>query len=247
MLILPMKIDKIILNIWNKFPKLRNIIRNFLSVSANIIIGIGRFVGNVYTTLFGVLGTSWYDHRYDVLRGVENFHWMERAFFTLDKLRVDDSILDIGCGDGLFDGVFYSDVAKEIVAIDKDKKAIKHANNLYKKKNISFQKKDITKWKIPHKSFDVITLYAVIEHFAPKVGVSVLKNIKNGLKDKGKFIGSTPIFNSDKTNISNWEHENEFTSVNDLNNFLSKVFTKVKLKKSIWSNKRTDCYFECSN
>ncbi|AKM83698.1 hypothetical protein A2422_02370 [Candidatus Woesebacteria bacterium RIFOXYC1_FULL_31_51] len=236
-----------IFKFWNKHPNLRGLIKKSISVLAVVNIEFGKIIGKTYTLLFSVLGTSWYDHRYDYLRGVENFFWLERAFYTLDRINNNDSLLDIGCGDGLFDGVFYTNKAKKILAIDKDRNAIVHANKLYRKDNILFQKKDITRWKIPSNYFEIVTLYAVIEHFPPEVGIQVLKNIKNGLKKNGMLLGSTPIFNHDKKDISNWEHKNEFISEIELKKFLKEVFNNVKLKKTTWNKQRSDCYFECSN
>src|SRR3989339_454067 len=188
-----------IFKFWNKHPNLRGLIKKSISVLAVVNIEFGKIIGKTYTLLFSVLGTSWYDHRYDYLRGVENFFWLERAFYTLDR-----------------------------------------------KNNILFQKKDITRWKIPSNYFEIVTLYAVIEHFPPEVGIQVLKNIKNGLKKNGMLLGSTPIFNHDKKDISNWEHKNEFISEIELKKFLKEVFNNVKLKKTTWNKQRSDCYFECS-
>lgn len=237
--------EEAIVHFWNIHPNLRFIVKRALLWSAKINMNFGRKVGKVYTLLFSVLGTSWYDHRFDYLRGIENYHWLERPFNTLNRMNEKDVLLDIGCGDGLYDGVFYSKKASKIMAIDKDKEAIKHARKHYSRKNVNFAVEDVFEFKFKENYFDLVTLYAVIEHFSESDGLIILKKIKKSLKKGGVLLGSTPIFPKNKKSLSNWEHENEFTSVKELNKFLSRVFKKIVLKKSIWGKKRTDYYFEC--
>lgn len=239
-----MKIETIVYkNIWNKFPSLRPQIRRTLNFIANLSIRINRTIGNTYTTLFNAWGGSWFDHRYDYLRGMENYHWMERAFLALEEIKSGNIVLNIGCGDGSFDGLYYADKAKSVLAIDKDPAAISHAKKYYKRSSVSFVKWDVTKKSLPRVKFDVIFMFAVIEHFSKIEGVRVLENIKKSLKPEGIFFGSTPIFKI--LGKSNWEHQNEFTSKNDLKKFLSKVFNKVTIKERGWADGRRECYFEC--
>jgi len=220
-------------------------IRCILGFFADILVFLNKRLGLIYTFLFGIVGTSWYDHRFDYLRGVENYFWLERAFYTLNKITSDSILLDLGCGDGVYSGVFYSSKAKRIVAVDKDKSAIEHAQKYYGKKNVNFICKDIEKWDFPEIKFDLILMFAVIEHFEASKGLVVLEKIGRSLKKGGVFFGSTPIFTK-KGKISNFEHQNEFISEESLKAFLLKRFNKVKIYNSNWPN-RNECYFECQN
>lgn len=222
----------------------KNYIRTLLGLFADFVIKINRYLGSIYTSHFSYLGTSWYDHRYDYLRGTENFHWMERAFWVLPMISDGNAVLDLGCGDGIFSGVFYSSKAKEVIAVDKDITAINHARTYYSRKNVSYIKQDVRKLSFGNKKFDLILMFAVIEHFTPDDGVKVLTQIGHLLKTGGIFFGSTPIFSKDKKAISNFEHQNEFTSSKDLYRFLKKSFKLVKIFHSTWRF-RDECYFRC--
>jgi 2-polyprenyl-3-methyl-5-hydroxy-6-metoxy-1,4-benzoquinol methylase len=229
--------------IFNKFSFLKVVCLYVFDKFANISICVSKGVGNLYTLFFNYLGTSWYDHRYDQLRGVRNYHWTERAFFVLPKISEKDYILDIGCGDGIYSGEFYSGKAKKILAIDKNKSAIEHAIKHYGKQNVKFMKKNVLKWRIPVNKFNSVIMFSVIEHFTKSEGFLVLRKVKKSLKPGGSFFGSTPLI--DKVGQSNWEHKNEFTSEIQLRYFLKKVFNEVKISKSLWSRERPECYFEC--
>jgi len=237
------KKERMLFEVWNHliFPGL--IIRSILDIFARVWISFGKILGYTYTKLFGLVGTSWYDHRFDYLRGMDNFHWLERGFFALERIKTRDDVLDLGCGDGIFSGVFYSSKAKRVLAIDIDQKAIAHAQKYYGRKNVRFIKADIKNMQLPSNKFDTIFMFAVLEHFSPEDGIKVLKNIKKSLKKNGIFFGSTPIFSHTKFK-ANFEHKNEFGSVQELEEFLKTVFKNVRVFQSHWPQ-RNECYFEC--
>lgn len=236
-------VKKILFIIFSRFTFLRNLVRGVLDVFAKISVQTSKWVGNVYTLLFDYLGTSWYDHRYDYLRGIQNYHWLERVFFVLPKISKNDSVLDVGSGDGIFSGLFYSDKAKDVLAVDMDQNAVDVAKRRYKKDNVKFLRKNVSTWEIPKNRFDIVIMFSVIEHLTADNGQRVLKNIQKSLKKNGIFYGSTPIVN--KLGVSNWEHKNEFTSQEQLKIFLENVFDKVKISSSSWNNERPEGYFEC--
>lgn len=229
--------------IFRAFPFLGHLCRYLLDILANILIYVSNKVGRLYTFLFSFLGTSWFDHRYDYLMGINNYHWLERAFWVLPKIYKGDTVLDIGSGDGIFTGIFYSDKAKSVLAIDINKDAVSQSKKYYSKSNVIFLKKDLLKWNIPVKKYDVVILFSVIEHFTAKDGQAILSKIKKSLKSEGVLFGSTPIFS--ELGVSNWEHKNEFTSNGQLKLFLKQVFSNVKMSESMWTKKRPECYFEC--
>lgn len=237
--------DRQIYNFWTRHPNLRGVIKFLLFRSADINISTGKFIGRVYTILFGRLGVFWFDHRFDHLRGINNFHWLERAFYTLERVKKGSNLLDVGFGDGVYDGVFYSQFAETIVAIDKDKRAVNHAKKYYNRENVLFFQKDVTRWNPKQNSFNIVTMFAVIEHFTKNDGIKIMRKLKASLTENGILLGSTPIFTGKNGAITNEEHKNEFLSEDALRSFLRKVFRKVIIKKSIWDDERTDYYFEC--
>lgn len=235
--------SKFVLFVWDHFPSSRKIIKKLFYSVADNIYSLGKKIGQIYNDLFSRMGTSWYDHRFDYLKGMQNYYWMERAFLILDKIKKEDAILDIGCGDGSFDGLYYANKARSIVAIDKDSTAILHAKKHYKRSNVNFFKWDITKKDLPGQKYNIILMFAVIEHLTKSEGIVLLKNIKKSLKPGGIFFGSTPILKI--KGKSNWEHQNEFASIKHLKNFLLKEFNVVKIKERGWTEDRRECYFEC--
>jgi len=215
-----------------------------INIIANFLIRISKFVANQYKTVWPYLNTSWFDHRFDYLRGMENYFWYERVIFANQRIKLNSEVLDIGCGDGVYSGLFYSRKAKNIDAIDIDKNAIKHAKKNYFRKNVNFYNSNIQDWLKHQNKYDIILMFAVIEHFSFKNGILVLKKISSSLKKGGIFFGSTPIFK--KKGDHNFEHKNEFASQRELYRFLNKVFSKVDLFISEWPDGRKECYFECS-
>ncbi|MCJ7805531.1 class I SAM-dependent methyltransferase [Patescibacteria group bacterium] len=215
-----------------------------LSRSADLLIRFSRLIGRFYTSIWSLQGISWFDHRFDYLRGIDNIFWLERAFFVNRVIKKNSSVLDIGCGDGIFSGLFYSAVAKEVLAIDLDSRAISHAKRYYNRSNVTFINRNILKWEPKDKKFDLILLFAVIEHFSKRDGLLLLEKIRKMMKPDGLLMGSTPVF-SDK-GYHNMEHKNEFSSVKDLNKFLGIKFKRVKTYTSNWPG-RLECYFECRN
>ena len=185
--------NKFILFFWDYFPPSRNLIRKCLYSTADTINNLGERVGQMYNDLFSRIGTSWYDHSFDHLRGISNYHWMERVFFTLDKIKKEDEVLDIGCGDGSFDSLFYADKARSIVAIDKDPKAISYAKKHYQRSNVKYITCDITKMKNTNNRYDIILMFAVIE--PAKVAFPVVcDNTKaSALAPTSNLISSNPV------------------------------------------------------
>lgn len=236
-------VKKVIAFIFDKTPFLRAFVKFILDELAAFAIYISHKIGTLYTALFGFLGTSWFDHKYDYLKGIRNYYWLERAFFTLPKISKDSSVLDIGCGDGIYSGIFYSSKAKNVLGVDINLDAIIKARQNYKNENVKFQKKDVLTWDIPSNSYNLVTMFAVIEHFTEDQGLMVIKKIKKSLKKNGVFYGSTPILK--QHGIANWEHKNEFESGEILESFLRKVFRKVTITESTWNKERSECYFEC--
>lgn len=236
-------IKKILSIIFNRFSFLRVFVRGVLDLLAKVSIQTSKWVGNIYTILFDFLGTSWYDHRFDYLRGINNYHWLERVFFVLPKISENDSVLDIGCGDGIYSGVFYSEKAKSVLAIDTNQDSITSAKKHYKRNNVRFLKKNLVTWDVPVNKYDVVVMFSVIEHLTARDGQKVLPKIKKSLKKGGVFFGSTPIVQV--LGVSNWEHQNEFTSSTEVKTFLMKVFKDVKITESLWNKDRPECYFEC--
>jgi len=103
-------------------------------------------------------------------------------------------ILDIGCGDGLFDDLMsrHFKLAVEIVGIDISLTKVKRARDIVP--GVSFVVADI--YHLPFRStFHIVIMGEIIEHLhTPR---AALKNVHGVLKQKGHLILDTPS----KTNI----------------------------------------------
>lgn len=94
--------------------------------------------------------------------------------FFLNCISKDDTVLDIGCGNGslAFD---LSQKAHKVIGIDIDPNTIKKAKARYRSANLEFILGDATQYTFNNK-FDVIVLSNVLEHI--KNRVQFLKKIK---------------------------------------------------------------------
>ena len=108
--------------------------------------------------------------------------------FFLNNIGPDDTVLDVGCGNG---SVAY-DIAKKVksvVGIDIDKDRIGDAKNNFLSDNIEYICGDITRWPFKQK-FDVIIMSNVLEHVENRI--ELLKKI-NVLGSK--FLIRIPMIN----------------------------------------------------
>ncbi|EKD25693.1 MAG: methyltransferase type 12 [uncultured bacterium] len=87
--------------------------------------------------------------------------------FFLDNISVNDSVLDIGCGNG---SVAYdlSKKAKRIVAVDIVEKNIKNAKEKFSNENLEYVLGDATNFEFGEK-FNAIVLSNVLEHIENRI------------------------------------------------------------------------------
>ncbi|HBW47097.1 TPA: hypothetical protein DEF17_04090 [bacterium] len=218
-----------------------------LNLCASIIVRIARFISISYTNLWGSFRLPWFDHRFDWLCGPDYWVWNERGIYGAKLIRDGDKVLDICCGDGIYSGLYYSMFAGLVHAIDRNEEGLNLARKRYSRENVKFFKVDITKEDFPLKNYDVIFMFAAIEHFSIEDGTDILGRIASALSisSNGCFIGSTPIF-IEATGHGHPEHVNEFTSIEELKNFLSPHFAEIEFWSSKWGkSERKDTYFLC--
>jgi len=151
-------------------------------------------------------------------------------------------VLELCCGDGFNARNFYSLRASEIIAVDIDPEAIKHARKQNHSSNISFEVCDIRS-AMPTGSFDNIIWDAAIEHFTPREIESIMYMIKTRLKQDGVLSGYTLVEKSG--GMAHPEHEYEFKSKDDLLRFLTPHFRNAKVFETIYHS-RHNLYFYAS-
>lgn len=213
-----------------------------------VISTLAKTIAFAYLNLCSLFKIPWFDHRFDWLRGPENWTWNERGIYGIKLIQTGNKVLDLCCGDGIYSGLFYSMFAKLVHGVDRSDAGIRFAHKYYARKNVKFFKIDIIKENFPSNNYDVIFMFAAIEHFSVAQGKQILQRIAKALfsSSNGCFLGSTPIFNK-KTGHGHPEHDNEFTSVKELRNFLSPYFKEIEIWSSKWGlmGERRDTYFLC--
>ncbi len=102
------------------------------------------------------------------------------------KLQGNESLLDIGCGDGKITAVMAEKLSGgRVVGIDRSKSMVAHAVSLFDLPNLSFHVMDATKISLEGKfniAFSNAVLHWVHDHKA------VLMTLKNHLTNNGKIL-----------------------------------------------------------
>jgi SAM-dependent methyltransferase len=221
----------------------------FLNVCGSVVLWLARWIGVTYTKLWAIFGVPWFDHRFDWLLGPENWVWNERGIYGVKTIRPGDKILDICCGDGIYAGLYYSKVAGLVHAIDRSDKGVRLAKKRYSHPKVNFFNIDVTKEDFPSDNYDVVFMFAAIEHLSQGQGTQILQRIAKVLSasSNGSFLGSTPIILEQARGHGHPEHKNEFTSLEQLQDFLSPHFADIEFWSSKWglAGERKDMYFLC--
>jgi len=155
----------------------------------------------------------------------------EQRLYYIRKLKIKGSILDIGCGTGLFLKTA-SNYGFDVTGIDVSNVAIKNAREQF---GINADRKLISDLNPSDMQFDVITLWHVLEHLVNPL--DDLKKIRTMLKPDGVLFIEVPNLNSAKFRLSGrkWQggnhplyHRSFFTGRNLREMLLRSGFKTVK-------------------
>lgn len=164
----------------------------------------------------------------------------------IESMNFGKTVLEFGCSDGTVSiHVARNSCVKEVTAVDIRKSAIKDAKQnlrnlisdgfITKKesKKVSFLRGDINKIKLPHRKYDNVCAFEVLEHIHPTSLVSVFNKLFSLLKDDGTMMISLPNRYPNekwvKENRHRWcwpDHKNYFSKLS-LELFLSDYFESV--------------------
>lgn len=115
---------------------------------------------------------------------------MDYHKFFVENVDPEETVLDIGCGNGAL-SYDLSKKAKKVIGVDLNEKNIKLAKEKYLSQNIEYIIGDVTK-NLPNERFDAIVLSNILEHIEDRV--EFLQKIK---KLAPKILIRVPMINRD--------------------------------------------------
>jgi len=185
-----------------------------LCCSENILLKFTKRYDNKYWRIYECqeCQVEYVCHNYSQEEVLE----IQKSYFNLNNTSTDNSIywknelaiimaigynsgaiLDVGCNDGQFLSICSTPWKRYGIELST-------AGDLAREKGITVINKEITEYKFPDNFFDVVTMFAVIEHLKDPKGL--LKEINRILKPDGLVVIMTGDKNSFKarTKGENW-------------------------------------------
>lgn len=156
------------------------------SLSDRLTFFVLKIVLKIHSFSYGLAGSLAHKVEKDALHPkhrIMNYHK-----FFVDKVGENDTVLDIGCGNGALT-YDVAKKAKKVVGIDLREKNILIAERKYSRENINYICGDALT-DLPNEQFDVITLSNVLEHIDKRV--EFLRSLK---KLAPKFLIRVPMLN----------------------------------------------------
>jgi 2-polyprenyl-3-methyl-5-hydroxy-6-metoxy-1,4-benzoquinol methylase len=147
--------------------------------------------------------------------------------YFLGKINTDDTLIDIGCGDGNF-SYNMAEKANEVISIDISERNIKKAKAKHQKDNIKYLVGDATQMPID-KKFDAIILSNVLEHIDERIA---FLNSLHAVSDK--ILLRVPMINRDW--ISVYKKNNGYEYRLDTTHFIEYTLESLKqeLRSTNW-------------
>lgn len=116
---------------------------------------------------------------------LEHYH----RYSILEDLVNSKKVLDVACGEGYGSFLLAND-ASVVVGVDISTESVLHAQEKYKKNNLSYVQGSATNLPFQEASFDVVVSFETIEHLYEQE--EMIKEIKRVLKNDGVLIISSP-------------------------------------------------------
>ncbi len=138
---------------------------------------------------------EWFDHEIDV-------HWqwvarqrsmfLERGVLNTLAIRPGAEILELCCGDGFNAHRFYAERGSRVLAVDRNRAALRHARRFHARANVEYRRCDILEG-IPQGAFDNVVWDAAMHHFTLAQVTAILASVHRSLAGGGVLSGYTVI------------------------------------------------------
>ena len=171
---------------------------------------------------------EWFDHQMDA-----QWQWprlgrsgfLERGVLSSLALRPQGTLLELCCGDGFSTRHFYAQRVAQVVALDANDEALRHARRFNSASNISYRSCDITR-DLPKGPFDNVVWDTAIHHFTRAEALAILRRVADVLTPEGALSGHTVIEPGSTYRYA----RQEFTDAGDLAALLGDVFPYVLVR-----------------
>jgi SAM-dependent methyltransferase len=172
-----------------------------------------------------------------------NPDFLSRGFLNRELLCPTHRILDIACGDGFFDYMFYSGIVEKVDAIDIDQKALELARKFHQSKNITYHLLDAVTGKFPSDLYDIVFWDGAIAHFSHEEIECVMQKIKAVLPGSGVLAGSEALESPER---KSYDHRLAMPEPPQWRDYLSRFFPHVRVKEiPAIRGRYREVYFRC--
>jgi SAM-dependent methyltransferase len=213
---------------------IKSIVRPLILWFGELCASISRLAGDcAATSLFYAqwrLATpEWFDGRLSQLSPRKWGNDLHHIVYSnvLSVVPLGGRVLDICSGDGFIPYYIYSRRADQIICVDYDPNAAKHAMRHHSKSGIEYQHHSIFEFQWEDGWFDVVVIRGAIEHFTQQQQQAIFSLAKRVLKPGGYFCGDTPANEAanDRLLVS---HEYEWRDEVQMRDELSHVFSDIQ-------------------
>jgi ubiquinone/menaquinone biosynthesis C-methylase UbiE len=206
-----------------------------LEVLAWCHIFVGRVLAWIYAKAWGRKRLGWFDHRFDFLRGPQFWYWQERGILGSQAIPRGAKVLDLCCGEGFYDRIYFAARAGKIDALDRDQVAVREAMAWNSNPSVNFYVGDVAQDPFPDSGYDVVLCFSALQQMGILELNTLLPKIQATLKRRGIFFGSVSLIPQNR--VLHCEQ--------DVNALLERYFASVRVNSSSWFGGRVECYFTC--
>jgi SAM-dependent methyltransferase len=192
--------------------------------------------------LEGLLLSSaeWFDHEIDVhwqWVARQRYMFLERGVLNTLVIRPGASVLEVCCGDGFYAHRFYAERAGQVLAVDHNQAALRHARRFHGRPNIEYRACDIRQG-VPQGPFENIVWDAAIPHFTQAELATILRSIHGALVSGGVLSGYTEITPDEYS-----YNKLRFDGPEDLADLLAREFPHVAVFETPGAERRNLYFF----